>query len=178
MSSYLATLLATDETIERVARRHWIVLVKGLVINGLGVALAVLLAGITTSLWRAEGGWLWSSVTWGLMLLALVLVARLVVTVVRWSSTQYAVTTRRVLEVSGVFNKVVRDSNLDKINDLVLYQSALGRLLGYGDIEIITGSDVGMNKLEKITDPLGFKKVMLDNKEDFDTLARRGLPTG
>jgi uncharacterized membrane protein YdbT with pleckstrin-like domain len=173
--SYLASLMATDETIERVSRRHWVVLLRAFALNGLGLVLAVLLAGITTSLWRTQGGLLWTLVTWGLALLAVWFVVRMAAAVLQWSATQYVVTTRRVLEVSGVFNKLVRDSNLDKINDLVLYQSALGRLMNYGDIEIITGADVGINKLEKIRDPLGFKKTMLDNKEDFDTLVRRGL---
>ena len=175
---YLDSLLASDEAIQRVSRRHWVVLFRSAVLNGLGVVICVLLAGITTGLWQAQGGWWWTVATWALALLAVLCVVRLGVDLARWAATQYVVTTRRVLEVSGVLNRVVRDSNLDKINDLVLYQSAWGRLLGYGDIEIITGADVGMNKLEKIRDPLGFKKTMLDNKEDFDTLARRGATGG
>jgi uncharacterized membrane protein YdbT with pleckstrin-like domain len=171
--SYLESLLATDETIQRVARRHWIVIVTALVLNGLGVAAAAMLAGVTTGLWQADGGGLWMVATLALLGLLLWFAVRLLLELARWLATQYVVTSRRVLEVSGLFNKLVRDSNLDKINDLVLYQSALGRVLNYGDIEIITGADVGINKLEKLTDPVGFKRVMLDNKEDFDLLARR-----
>jgi hypothetical protein len=44
-------------------------------------------------------------------------------------------------------------------------QSVLGRLLGYGDIEILTASDVGVNKLTKIADPIRFKTTMMDQKE-------------
>jgi uncharacterized membrane protein YdbT with pleckstrin-like domain len=170
--AYLDQLLATDEQIQRVARRHWIVLVRSFVLNGLAILLAALLAGITAGFWRndAANGTLWGIVTGLLLLGMLVFVARIVIDLVRWSSTQYVVTTRRVIEVSGVFNKVVRDSNLDKINDLVLTQSALGRTLNYGDIEIVTGADIGVNQLEKITDPIGFKRTMLDNKEDLDSL--------
>jgi uncharacterized membrane protein YdbT with pleckstrin-like domain len=100
----------------------------------------------------------------------------LAVTVVRWYYRQFVVTTRRVMQVSGVFNRLVSDTNLDKVNDVVLAQSFLGRMLGYGNVEIISGSDVGVDKFERIRDPMGFKRVMLDNKEDFDTLfqAARG----
>jgi uncharacterized membrane protein YdbT with pleckstrin-like domain len=92
----------------------------------------------------------------------------------RWSARQFVVTTRRVIEVDGVLNKEVSDSNLDKVNDIVMRQSFVGRLLGYGDLQIITGSDIGVDRLPRIRDPLRFQKVLLDNKEDFDTLLRVG----
>jgi hypothetical protein len=89
---------------------------------------------------------------------------------VRWYYRQYVVTTRRVLQVSGVFNRTVSDTNLDKVNDVVLTQSLLGRIFGFGTVKIISGSDVGVDTFERIADPMRFKRVMLDNKEDFDTL--------
>ncbi|MCE7939588.1 MAG: hypothetical protein DYG90_13620, partial [Chloroflexi bacterium CFX6] len=108
---------------------------------------------------------------------ALWALASLAVAVARWWNKLYIVTTRRVIEVNGLVAKTVTDSNLDKVNDVVLRQSAAGRLLDYGDIEIITGSDIGLNRFEWIADPLGFKRVMLDNKEDFDAIAR-AVPSG
>jgi hypothetical protein len=43
-------------------------------------------------------------------------------------------------------------------------QSVMGRLLGYGDIEILTASDIGVNKLLKIANPIRFKTTMLNQK--------------
>jgi uncharacterized membrane protein YdbT with pleckstrin-like domain len=171
--AYLDELMATGETVQRVSRRHWIVLAKSLTWNGLGIAIVTLLAGVTTGIGRGDGSLIWPVVTALFAFLFLLFVFRLIADIVRWSSTQYAVTTRRVIEVSGIFNKVVRDSNLDKINDIVLAQSFLGRAMNYGDLAIITGSDIGVNKLEKLRDPIGFKRTMLDNKEDLDTLVRQ-----
>jgi uncharacterized membrane protein YdbT with pleckstrin-like domain len=170
--AYIDELMATDETVQRLTRRHWIVLLRSLVLNGIGIALTALFAGITTGAWQTQGGWLWAGASGLLALLFLAFIVRLGLDVLRWASTQYAVTDRRVIEISGVFNKLVRDSNLDKINDIVLAQSALGRMLNYGDIQIITGSDIGVNQLEKLRDPIGFKRTMLDNKEDMDALVR------
>src|SRR5262245_52381459 len=127
--AYIDELMATDEVVQRIARRHWIVLLRSLVLNGLGIAFSALLAGVTTGAWQTQGGWLWAGASILLALLLLAFVIRLGLDVLRWASTQYAVTTRRVIEISGVFNKLVRDSNLDKINDIVLAQSALGRLM-------------------------------------------------
>ncbi len=176
--SYLESLLATDETLQLVRRRHWVAVLRALVLNGLAIGILALATGVTTGLGVSGRDTLWSVVSLVLGALMVAFVVRLVLEIVRYAATVYAVTTRRVIEVSGVFNKVARDSNLDKINDLVLYQSALGRLLNYGDIDIITGSDTGVNRLDRIKDPVGFKRVMLDNKEDLDTLIRRTLNAG
>jgi uncharacterized membrane protein YdbT with pleckstrin-like domain len=60
----------------------------------------------------------------------------LALVVARWRSEAYLVTNRRVIKVIGVINKHSADSALEMINDAVLDQSLLGRLLGYGDLGI------------------------------------------
>ena len=47
-------------------------------------------------------------------------------------------------------------------------QSLLGRLFGYGNIEIITGSEIGVNNLTGIADPFAFKRGLLEAKMDLD----------
>jgi uncharacterized membrane protein YdbT with pleckstrin-like domain len=70
-----------------------------------------------------------------------------------------------VIQVEGVVNKHVIDSSLEKVNDVVLDQSYLGRLLDYGNVEILTASEIGVNKLERIASPVKFKTEMLNQKE-------------
>lgn len=167
---YLESLLATDETIQLAVHQHWVTLLRTIVLAVCGIAVLVLLAGLGTGL--AGGYGTAMAIVAGLaVLVPAVLLAR---DIARWSSKVFVITTRRVIEVEGVFNKRVSDSNLEKVNDLVMTQSALGRILGYGDIEIITGSDIGLNHLERIARPLEFQKTMLENKEDLDTLVRLG----
>ncbi len=56
-----------------------------------------------------------------------------------------------------------------------------GRLLDFGDIEIMTGSEIGVNKLTRIHRPISFKTEMLNQKEAmgeidaFDGSAKRLL---
>jgi uncharacterized membrane protein YdbT with pleckstrin-like domain len=107
-----------------------------------------------------------------LLILALLPAFILVRELLSWYNHIYAVTSRRVMQLSGILNKRTSDSNLDKVNDVVLTQSWLGRILNYGTIDIITGSDVGVDRLELLVDPVEFKRVMMNNKEDFDTLSR------
>jgi hypothetical protein len=82
-----------------------------------------------------------------------------------WYNRQYIVTNRRVIQTAGVFSKDVVDSSLEKVNDVKLSQSFWGRLFDYGDIEILTASEVGANVFRSIGEPIKFKTAMLNAKE-------------
>jgi uncharacterized membrane protein YdbT with pleckstrin-like domain len=84
-----------------------------------------------------------------------------------WWNERYIITNRRVMEVRGTINKNVRDSALEKVNDVELNQSIVGRVLGYGTVEIITGSDIGVNEFRRISNPVRFKREMLNAKESY-----------
>jgi hypothetical protein len=84
-----------------------------------------------------------------------------------WLNEQYIITNRRVMEIKGIINKHVRDSALEKVNDVDLAQSFVGRLLGYGTVQIITGSDIGVNRFRRISNPVRFKREMLNAKEQL-----------
>lgn len=104
-----------------------------------------------------------------------------------WLNEEYIVTNRRIVQTEGVINKSVIDSSLEKINDVVLSQSALGRIMNFGDLEILTASQEGINHLNLLSDPVKFKVAMLNAKEalrDSDdwhqraNTAAHGAPVG
>jgi hypothetical protein len=64
-----------------------------------------------------------------------------------------------------VLDKDVVDSSLEKVNDVKMSQSFLGRMFGYGDIEILTASELGVNLFHEIANPVEFKTAMLNAKE-------------
>jgi hypothetical protein len=82
-----------------------------------------------------------------------------------WINERYIITNRRVMEIRGIINKHVRDSALEKVNDVDMTQSVIGRILGYGTVQIITGSDIGINMFRRISNPVRFKREMLNAKE-------------
>ncbi len=90
------------------------------------------------------------------------------VDILNWSHRQYIITNRRVIQISGIFDKSVIDSNLEKVNDVKMNQTAMGRLFGYGDIEILTASELGVNLFKRIDEPIRFKTAMLNAKESVD----------
>jgi hypothetical protein len=104
---------------------------------------------------------------WLAVILAVVPCVEVVRIFLDWSNEQYIITNRRVMEVRGIINKHVRDSALEKVNDVELDQSVLGRLMNYGTVQIITGSDIGVNMFRRIASPVRFKRTMLNAKEQL-----------
>jgi hypothetical protein len=72
------------------------------------------------------------------------------------------------MQISGIFNKSVIDSSLEKVNDIKMDQSALGRIFGYGNIEILTASELGVNLFKKIDNPIGFKSALINAKASLE----------
>jgi hypothetical protein len=104
---------------------------------------------------------------WIAVAISLIPLAELVRCFLDWLNERYIITNRRVMEVKGIINKHVRDSALEKVNDVDLKQSVIGRMLSYGTVQIITGSDIGMNMFRRISNPVRFKRAMLNSKENL-----------
>ena len=153
---YVERLLAEGERVVFVTRRHWLALLTTILVDA-GIALVIVALSV--------GGFLFSPPLplFGLVLL-LAPVGHFLIRFLVWRNEQYVVTNRRVLEVRGMLRKYVSDSSLEMVNDVVMEQSALGRLLDYGDLRIITGSDIGANTFRRIGHPIRFKTAMLNQK--------------
>jgi uncharacterized membrane protein YdbT with pleckstrin-like domain len=159
---YIESLMGRNERIQYQTRQHWIRLLPRLVADLL-IAGAILFLGTFAGVVTAGPGAL-------LYLLLIIPAAHFLGLFLDWWNEQYLITNRRVIQVEGVINKHVIDSSLEKVNDVVLVQSAAGRLLGYGNIEILTGSEIGVNLLERIYQPVTFKTAMLNAKEGLSQL--------
>jgi len=168
--SYLNKLMGDNEQILLVTHQHWSILALEIVSEAvLTLALIVL---ITLMLFFSP--LLGPLAVFGPFfalgyLLLLFPLASLTRDVLIWTNRKFVITSRRVIQLSGVANKDVTDSSLEKVNDVKLDQSVWGRLLNYGDVEILTGSELGVNKFTKIADPVGFKTAMLNAKNKLDT---------
>ncbi|MGQ9903032.1 MAG: PH domain-containing protein [Anaerolineae bacterium] len=71
---------------------------------------------------------------------------------------------KRIIQSKGFINKTVLDSSLEKINDVMLTQSVLGRILDFGNIKILTSSTIGINQLDTLASPVQFKIAMVNAK--------------
>jgi uncharacterized membrane protein YdbT with pleckstrin-like domain len=161
---YLQSLLGDRENIIQTTRHHWFILVSSIIVEIffiLIIFIATIYGSIALSaidspalLFVAVGGFV-------LLLIPIITGTR---DVLNWTNHQFIITNRRVMQISGIINKSVIDSSLEKVNDIKMEISALGRLFGYGDIEILTASELGVNKFKQIENPVKFKTALLNAK--------------
>ncbi|MBN2549625.1 MAG: PH domain-containing protein [Anaerolineales bacterium] len=164
--NYIDSLLGEREKIIMVARQHWFILLSMILfeiiltlIFFVGTIFAALLAQAYLSL-----GWI-IFIGFVLMLLP---IASMVRDILIFTNHQFIITNRRVIQISGIINKSTTDSSLEKVNDVKMSQSVLGRMFNYGDIEIMTASELGVNLFRRIERPIRFKTAMLNAKESMD----------
>lgn len=159
---YLESLMGQYEGIVFKTRQHWLAVLSTILINSF---LSLLIIAVSAFL---------SSRLGPLSLLALLLLVfplgKLALDLLNWWNEVYVVTNRRVIQLEGIINKHSIDSSLEKVNDVVLEQSALGRLLNYGNVEILTASEIGVNRFERVARPVRFKTEMLNQKEGLGRL--------
>jgi Bacterial PH domain/Short C-terminal domain len=157
MARYADGLIAEGEHILLRTRQHWFSIVAYTIAFWILVAISVgffLLGRIVD----------WSLLGWISLVSFLVALGWIAWRYAEWTFQDYIVTNRRVMQVEGIVNKVSRDSSLEKINDAVLKQGLFGRLLHFGDLEILTASENTIDDFRMLDDAAGFKKVMLNAK--------------
>lgn len=166
MGSYADSLLTDGEVVLRREHQHWLSLFLesrlSMLLWGLG------LLGLLFVFWRHQGDGLDATVSWGALILILAGVAFFVYRWWHWRTDEYVLTNRRLLKVEGIINKRSADSNLEKINDAVLEVNLIGRLLDYGDLDILTAAEVTVDKYRMLKHAKTFKKEMMTAKHALE----------
>ena len=160
--TYLKNLLGENEQVKLITHRHWFVLLEQILVELFLSILTIVI--VTIILLMGSAG---SIVAFGYLVIIIPLVSLLRDAMI-WSNHKYVVTNLRVIQVMGIFNKNVIDSSLEKVNDVKMNQSFLGRLFNFGDLEILTASELGVNRFTRIGDPVKFKTAMLNAKIALD----------
>jgi uncharacterized membrane protein YdbT with pleckstrin-like domain len=155
-TNYLEGLLGESERVLFETHQHWFVLFGKIFLELLLIAFLIGASLVGYAFYPVA--------IYGLILLLVPLIG-ILNDVLVWRNKAYIVTNRRVIQIAGVFNKDVIDSSLEKVNDVKMSQSFLGRMFGFGDIEILTASELGVNLFHQIADPIDFKTAMLNAKE-------------
>lgn len=129
---YPAKLLAEGETIQFETKPHW---------RGLFAPAIVLIAtvfGMSLLYFWIDTAWFGgTAIRWAVLgggVLILVLWA--IVPFLRWLTTEYVFTDRRIIVRSGIVSRSGRDMPLAKVNDVSFEVSVLGRVLNYGALVI------------------------------------------
>ncbi|OGO57989.1 MAG: hypothetical protein A2Z32_01715 [Chloroflexi bacterium RBG_16_69_14] len=173
---YTESLLATNERILYRTKQHWMAPIFGTIAGVLVLAGGVALFAFHFTM-GTDGftGTLRNLAYWGSLILLVVGVAMVGYSYIQWWVEDYAVTNQKVVKVAGLLSKRTSGAALEKINDVVMEQGPLGRMLGYGTLKVATASDSTDLIYETMRAPADFRRAMLDQKMEFEQADARHI---
>jgi uncharacterized membrane protein YdbT with pleckstrin-like domain len=146
---YVERVLQPGETVAYQTSLHWLVYSR---------AIALLFLAVVC--WVASGGMDRPSIEIGLEIVAgvLALLAGLAAldALIRRATTELAVTDRRVIYKTGIFQRHTLEMNRSKIETVGVDQSIIGRLLDFGTITV-RGTGGSFEPIRFIGEPLTFR---------------------
>lgn len=145
---YPRRLLNEDEEIVFDLRPHWKALIQPAVLAPVVVGVAAFAMAKVPD--NDARGWLRLAI----LLVALgLLFAYCAMPLLRWLTTHFVVTTRRVIMRSGILSRAGRDLPLFRINDVTFEHSFFERLLGAGTLIVESAGERGQVTLTDIPHP-------------------------
>jgi uncharacterized membrane protein YdbT with pleckstrin-like domain len=142
--------------------QHWIFVAKSLMIP-----VALLLLAVVADILIGSGKGIRTPLTLAVVAIALLW---LIVVWIRWRSIVYTLTDQRIKLESGVFSRSEKIIPIDRIQDCTTRQSVLGRVLGYGRVEVDAAGAQGAEVLEHLPKPGAFRDQVFVQSE-----RRRGV---
>lgn len=164
---YPSRLLAEDEQLVLDLHPHW----KALVLPVLTLLLTAAAGGFTAAAVPAgpqQGRLRLLVLVVGLLVLAWWTVRPYL----RWQTTHFVVTDRRVLMRSGVLARTGRDVPLSRINDITFSHTFLERLLGCGTLVVESAGERGQVTLTDVPRVEQVQRRLYDLVEETDERRR------
>jgi len=154
-------LLIENEELVLDLRPHWIALV-----GPIAVAALVVVGWILVLVYAPDEG---SGRT---AVLAIAAVAGVVIllwypvrAVVAWATSNFAITSDRIIHREGFIAKRTMEIPLEAINDVRFQQSILERMVGAGDLVIQSASEFGRNVFANIRSPESVQRTIYQQSE-------------
>ncbi len=164
--AYPAKLLTKDEVVVYDMRPHW----RALLFPALSLVLIVFVTVLLLS-W-VPSDWDWARY----LVLALAAVFLLwwdVVPIIRWATSQYVITNRRVIVRTGIVARQGRDMPLQRINDVHFHYGVIDRMLGCGDLIIESAGETGQMHIRMVPDVELIQREVFRLHEEDDSRRRR-----
>ena len=143
---YVERHLLPGERVLYKTRLHWGVFIKPALVVLVGGALMVLLRPVQ------DPRWLW------MMGAAVTLIGLLwgLVHYVEVMTSEFAVTTSRLIFKVGLISRYTTELLLSKVESIGVQQGLMGRLLNHGDLTV-TGTGGAREVFRRVRDPIGFR---------------------
>ncbi|MGE5269406.1 MAG: PH domain-containing protein [Thiohalocapsa sp.] len=147
---YVEQVLQPGETVLYATSLHWLVYLRAIMLLIVAIICVVVASGFND---QSLPKLVLLAVAAALCLWAIL---SAVTALIRRSTTELAVTDRRVIFKTGIFQRHSMEINRSKVETVGVDQSILGRLLGYGTV-IVRGTGGSFEPIPFIGDPLTFR---------------------
>ena len=143
---YVERHLLPGESVVYKTRLHWVLFVKPALVLLAGLVLIVVLRPVQDPpwLWMIGGAVALAGLLWGL------------VHYVELMTSEFAVTTSRLIFKVGLISRYTTELLLSKVESIGVQQGLLGRVLNYGDLTV-TGTGGAREVFRRVRDPIGFR---------------------
>ncbi|MFA7228008.1 MAG: PH domain-containing protein [Melioribacteraceae bacterium] len=149
----MRTPIRKDEKILFETRKHWFILI-------IPFMIPLLLIALTVYVYLKD-----SSISPYFMLIPLFSFFFLVYKYYSWKFDLWVVTSHRVIDECGVLSINSKESPIDKINNVSYQQSLMGRMFGFGNVQIQTAAEMGETSYSCIARPEKLKEALSNAQE-------------
>jgi uncharacterized membrane protein YdbT with pleckstrin-like domain len=147
---YVRRVLQPGETIVYSTKLHWLIYVNTILL----AIVCVVLVGAAVS--TSDNQNISLAFEIAAIIFAVLALSTGLRAFIRRSTTELAVTDRRVIYKSGLLSRHTIEMNRDKVESVDVDQSLLGRIFGYGTV-IVRGTGGSLEPMRNIGDPLTFR---------------------
>ena len=117
-------------------------------------------------------------ITWAVFVVSVLALLRFLWEFLNWRTTNFVVTTDRLIYRSGVVAKKGKEIPLERINDISFSQSVFERLIGAGDLLIESGGEQGQQRFSDVNHPFDvqneiYRQIERSSARDMDRMAGR-----
>jgi uncharacterized membrane protein YdbT with pleckstrin-like domain len=145
--AYPTKLLNDDETVAVDLHPHWFHFAEPVAALVGSIVLAIV------SLFFESGSFLRTALGWISVALVLGTAMWTLTRYISWMTSHFVVTNHRIIYKSGWIRKDGIDIPLDRVNNVVIRQRVLERMLGAGDLVIESAGQSGQQKFSDIKRP-------------------------
>lgn len=169
--AYPRKLLNQGEELVLDLRPHWL----ALVVPTLVLVVSVVVGALVTLLVDID------ALSLGALVLVVVALAYFGIKVLGWSTTNFVLTTDRLISRQGVLSKSGIEIPLERINTVFFNQSLFERMVGAGDLALESAGERGNQSFSNIRKPALVQReiyVQIEANENrkFDRLGPTGGP--
>jgi uncharacterized membrane protein YdbT with pleckstrin-like domain len=144
----MKTELKKEEKIIFQTRPHWLILAGPGLLTLFAVVIGFLIGGYG-------------------ILLGVVFIGYFTYKLIERNNNLWAVTNLRVVDEYGVFSNNSKESPLEKINNVSYNQSFIGKIFGYGNVQIQTAAEIGSTTYFSVADPKKLKDTITHMQEEY-----------